>query len=72
MGLMILFQAHESFVLWVLLGIAVWLTFIEARELELDRRLTTWWVLLVLITHVFGYLAMRVWAFFRRRSAQAA
>ena len=56
---------------WVLLltwAVAFYLTFIETREQQLDRMRTIWWMLLVFLTHFLGYLALRAWAYYRRRA----
>ena len=68
MGLMMLFDREDALVLWLLLLAALGLTFYETRELELDRRMTIWWMLLVALTHVVGYLGLRMWGYWRRRS----
>lgn len=62
MGLMILLGREDLLILWLLLLAAVGLTLVETRELRLDVRTTVWWILLVALTHVLGYLALRVWA----------
>jgi hypothetical protein len=49
--------------------ICFYLTFIEARQQRLDGLRTLWWMLLVFFTHFLGYLALRVWVFFRRHRA---
>jgi hypothetical protein len=67
MGLMILADAEGSIVLLLLLFAALGLTYWEARERDFDRRLTTWWMLLVLLIHVIGYIALRVWLMIRDR-----
>ena len=67
MGLMILADAEGSVVLLLLLFAALGLTYWEAREREFDRRLTTWWMLLVVLIHVIGYIALRVWLMSRDR-----
>lgn len=59
-GLMLLFGAQRSVVLWLLLAAALGLTFWETRERGYDRRLTIWWLTLVALVHVIGYLALRV------------
>lgn len=69
MGIMLLLQAERSVVLWVALLIAVALTVWEVWEQRLSRRLSLWWVLLVLLTHVPGYLGLRGWVAYRARSA---
>lgn len=68
MGLMIISGAEASAVLWILLLGALGLTFWEARELKLDSRHTAWWLLLVALTHVVGYLAMRIWSAKQKRA----
>jgi hypothetical protein len=55
-------------VLLATLAIALYLTVIEVRPLPLSRMWKLWWVLLVLLTHFIGYLALRVYVA-RRRSA---
>ena len=56
---------------WVLLltwVVALYLTFIEARQQHLDGLRTLWWMLLVFMTHFVGYLALRAWVFVKRRA----
>ena len=60
-------DAEGSIVLLLLLFAALGLTYWEARERDFDRRLTTWWMLLVLLIHVIGYIALRVWLMIRDR-----
>jgi hypothetical protein len=60
-----------GFTPWVLLltlGIALYLTAIELRELDLHYSHWAFWLLLVFLTHFVGYLALRVYAFHRRRA----
>lgn len=61
MGVLWLIGAHRSGLMFVLLLAAIGLTVWEARQQGLDRRLTLWWVSVVGMTHVLGYLALRVW-----------
>ena len=56
-----------SGILFLLLAAALGLTVWEARQQNLDRRLTLWWVSVVGMTHVLGYLAMRAWVANRER-----
>jgi hypothetical protein len=49
-----------------LLGL-LYLTWVELRGAELEPQVKLWWGLLVLLTHVPGYLALRVWIALRRR-----
>ena len=49
----------NSIVLWILLAGAVGLTFWECRERGYRLKITLWWVSLVAITHVLGYIVLR-------------
>ena len=53
-----------------LLGL-LYLTWVELRGDELEPLVKLWWGLLVLLTHVPGYLALRIWIAFRRRRGDA-
>jgi hypothetical protein len=60
---------------WLLLltlVIALYLTVIELRELELHFTWWAWWLLIVFMTHFVGYLILRVYAVFRRRQLSEA
>jgi hypothetical protein len=59
---------------WVIvltLVLALYLTVIELRELDLHYTRWIWWLLLVFMTHFVGYLALRVYAHRRRQAAGA-
>jgi hypothetical protein len=45
----------------------LYLTWVELRHEPLDTQVKLWWFLLVLLTHVFGYAALRIWIAVRRR-----
>jgi hypothetical protein len=49
-----------------LLGL-LYLTWVELRGEDLEPMVKLWWALLVLLTHVPGYLALRIWIAVRRR-----
>jgi hypothetical protein len=51
--------------------VALYLTFIETREQQMDWRHTAWWLQLTFLFHFAGYLALRAWVFYRRRRAAA-
>ena len=53
--------AHQSGVFFLLLLAVLGLTWWEARQQGFDRRLTFWWISVVGMTHVLGYLALRAW-----------
>ena len=57
------------YVLLLTWAVALYLTFIEARQRHFDGLHTLWWMLLVFLTHFVGYLALRGWVFFRHRAA---
>ncbi len=67
MGILWLLGAHQNGFLVLLLLAAIGLTFWEARQQGFDRRLTLWWISVVGMTHVLGYLALRAWAAGRTR-----
>ena len=60
---------HTPLILLVCLFGLLYLTWVELRHEELDAQVKVWWGLLVFLTHVPGYLAMRVWIAIRRRRA---
>lgn len=59
MGLLLLFDATGSAVLWGALLVAVALTVWEVRENKFTTKSQMWWILLVLLIHVPGYLVLR-------------
>ncbi len=62
MGLMILLRddAAESVMLWLFLVAAVLLTLWECRERGYRLKVTLWWISFVAITHVIGYIVLRL------------
>jgi hypothetical protein len=69
---MILFVilGHVPTVLLVCLAGLLWLTWIELRDRDMEPTVRLWWYLLVLLTHVPGYLALRIWLAVRRGGAE--
>lgn len=60
---------------WLLvltLGLALYLTVLELRTLDLHYTRWIWWLLLVFMTHFVGYLLLRVYAIVKRRRATTA
>ena len=53
--------------LLVCLAGLLYLTWVELRGDDLEPMVKVWWGLLVLLTHVPGYLALRIWIAVRRR-----
>jgi len=68
MGLMILIGAERSAALLVLLFTGLGLTIWETRDQNLSRRTSSWWFLLVMLIHVPGYVALRLWGANRQRT----
>ena len=68
MALFLLF-GEVPLVLLATLLVALYLTWIELRPLPLSRSWQLWWLLLVLLTHFVGYLALRVYVARRHRAA---
>ncbi len=62
MGLMILIgdDATESIMLWLFLVAALLLTLWECRERGYRLKITLWWASFVAITHVVGYIVLRL------------
>lgn len=71
MGLLLLFRSTGSIVLWAALIGAVALTVWEVREQRFSRKAALWWVLLVVLTHVPGYLALRGLTAYRSHKAES-
>jgi hypothetical protein len=53
-----------------LLGL-LYLTWVELRGRPMEPMVKLWWVLLVLLTHVAGYIVLRVWLAVTSRRAAA-
>ena len=66
MALFVLIGSVPVILALCLVGL-VYLTWVELRHEDLDPLVKLWWALLVLLTHVPGYLALRIWLVFRRR-----
>ena len=62
---------HTPLILLVCLIGLLYLTWVELRGEDLEAQVKLWWGLLVLLTHVPGYLALRIWLAVRRRRAGA-
>ena len=62
---------HTPLVLLVCLLALLYLTWVELRGEPMEPQVKLWWGLLVLLTHVPGYLALRAWSARRRGRAGA-
>jgi hypothetical protein len=52
-------------------ALAIYLTWIETREQEMDWRHKLWWIQLTFLIHFLGYIALRFWVFYRRHRVTA-
>jgi hypothetical protein len=67
---MLLFLLFDSVpdILWLSLVGLAYLAWIEVRrEPELLPQAKLWWVLLVFLTNIPGYVGLRIWVALRRR-----
>ena len=74
MAVLLYFQSSRGYVpliLWLALAVALYLTVVEVVPLDRPRRVKAWWITFVLMTHVFGYLILRVYLFVSRRVGPA-
>jgi hypothetical protein len=62
------FPGPPVWLLALTLALALYLTVIELRELRPHYLWWFWWLLLVFLTHFVGYLALRVYAAYKRRT----
>ena len=65
--ILFLLTGNAPFFLLILLAALTYLTWIELRNEPIELNVKLWWVSLVLLTNVPGYLVMRIWLFARRR-----
>ena len=61
---------HVPLILLACLVGLLWLTWVELRDEQLEPMVKLWWGLLVVLTHVLGYVVLRIWLMFRRRSGE--
>jgi hypothetical protein len=54
------------------LGVALYLTVVELREMNVHWKWWAWWLSLVFLTHFVGYLILRAYVFYRRRRGARA
>ena len=54
------------------LGLALYLTVVELREMQVHYLWWFWWLLFVFMTHFVGYLILRAYAVYRRWNAARA
>lgn len=69
MGLIMLLDAGGNGILLLTLLGALVLTYWECHTNEMTWRSTLWWLSLVLLVHVVGYIALRLWLLGRRGQA---
>ena len=66
--LVILLLGFAPLLMWLTLAVVLYLTVIELREMEPAPHYVwwIWWLLLVFMTHLVGYLFLRAYAVYRR------
>jgi hypothetical protein len=69
--LIFLFLGAYPMVLLLTWALAIYLTWIETREQQMDWRHKLWWIQLTFLTHFLGYLTLRFWVFYRRHRVTA-
>ena len=67
--LLFLILGHVPLVLLACLLGLLYLTWVDLRVEPPDPQLKLWWYLLVALTNVAGYAALRIWLAVRRRRA---
>jgi hypothetical protein len=65
--LLFVILGHVPVVLLVCLVALLYLTWVDLRDEDLLPQVKLWWGLLVFLTNVLGYAALRVWLAVRRR-----
>ena len=70
MGLIILLDAQQSFLMLASLVLALGLTLWETREQQFSTKTTMWWLLLVALAHFPAYFALRIYVAVRHRQRQ--
>lgn len=66
--LLIVLLGFAPLLMWLTLGLALYLTVVELLQMEPRPHFLwwSWWLLLVLMTHFIGYLFLRAYAVYRR------
>jgi hypothetical protein len=62
---------HTPLILLACLIGLVYLTWVDLRYEDVQPQVKVWWGLLVFLTNVLGYVALRIWLAVRRRRAAA-
>ena len=65
--LLFVLLGHTPLILLVCLLGLLYLTWLDVRGDDLQPLVQLWWFLLVLLTNVIGYAALRIWLLVRRR-----
>lgn len=68
---MLVFLVLPSLPLWlaITLPLLVYLAWLDLRPLGLRPIVVFWWLLLVLLTYIPGWIALKIWVIARRRRA---
>jgi hypothetical protein len=63
---LLLNRGAPAVIVLLTLALALYLTFVELRELNPHWKWWAWWLSLVFLTHFIGYLALRVYVAYQR------
>jgi hypothetical protein len=69
--LLFLLIGAAPLLLWLTLALALYLTAIELREMQVHFVWWFWWIFLVVMTHFVGYLFLRAYVLYRRWNARS-
>ena len=68
MGLFLIYpQVAVAPLMWLSLVGGLGLTYWECREQKYERKMVAWWLSLVLLVHVPGYIALRIYVAVQHR-----
>jgi hypothetical protein len=70
--LVFLLLGAAPIVLWLTLALALYLTVVELREMNVHFVWWSFWLLLVVMTHFVGYLFLRAYVLYRRWNARTS
>jgi hypothetical protein len=69
--LLFLLLGSAPILLWLTLAVALYLTAIELREMDVHYTWWFFWLLLVVMIHFVGYLFLRAYVLYRRWNARS-
>ena len=67
--LVFLLLGTAPILIWLTLALAIYLTVVELRDMDVHYTWWFFWILLVVMTHFVGYLFLRAYVLYRRYTA---